>query len=78
VKVSFDVTKKVAAGLEYYGAYGPITGFDPLRETQQQFLPAIDLNLGENWELNFGVGVGVTHTTDHLLIKCIFGRRFKF
>src|ERR1700687_3123127 len=29
-KVSYDVTKVVTAGLEYYGALGPITGFDPL------------------------------------------------
>jgi hypothetical protein len=75
-KVSYDVTKVVAAGFEYYGALGPVTGFDPLAEQQQQILPAIDLNLGPSWEFNFGVGVGVTHGTDHLLIKMIIGRRF--
>jgi hypothetical protein len=75
-KVSYDVTKVVAAGLEYYGALGPVTGFDPLQDQQQQILPAIDLNLGENWEFNFGVGVGVTRGTDHLLVKMIIGRRF--
>lgn len=76
VKFSFDVTKKVAFGLEYYGAYGPITGFDPLRDQQQQFLPAIDVDFGKNWEFNFGVGVGVTQATDHLLMKAILGYRF--
>ena len=75
-KVSYDVTKKVAAGLEYYGSLGPVTGFDPLRDQQQQILPAIDLNLGPQWEVNFGVGVGVTGSTDHLLVKWIIGRRF--
>jgi hypothetical protein len=75
-KVSYDVTKVVAAGLEYYGALGPVTGFDPLRDQQQQIVPAIDLNLGEDWEFNIGVGVGVTRTTDHLLVKMIIGRRF--
>jgi hypothetical protein len=75
-KVSYDVTKVVTAGLEYYGALGPITGFDLLRDQQQQILPAIDLNLGEDWEFNIGVGVGVTHGTDHLLVKMIIGRRF--
>lgn len=77
-KFSYDVTKKVKAGLEYYGSLGPITGFDPLREQQQQIVPAIDLDVSENWEFNFGVGVGVTHGTDHLLVKCIVGRRFNF
>lgn len=74
-KVSYNVTKRVAAGLEYYGSLGPVTGFDPFVEQSQQFIPAIDLDLGPSWEFNFGVGVGVTHNTDHLLIKMIIGRR---
>jgi hypothetical protein len=76
VKFSYDVTKKVALGMEYYGAYGPVTGFDPLRDQQQQFIPAVDIDFGKNWEFNFGVGVGVTQATDHLLIKAILGYRF--
>jgi hypothetical protein len=36
----------------------------------------IDLNLSPNWELNFGAGVDVTNSDDHLIIKCIVGRRF--
>ncbi|HEV3197243.1 MAG TPA: transporter [Bryobacteraceae bacterium] len=76
VKFSYDVTKKVALGVEYYGAYGPVTGFDPLRDQQQQILPAVDVDFGKNWEFNFGVGVGVTQATDHLLIKAILGYRF--
>ena len=77
-KFSYDVTKKVKAGVEYYGSLGPITGFDPLRDQQQQILPAIDLDLSEDWEFNFGVGVGVTQGTDHLIVKAIVGRRFSF
>jgi hypothetical protein len=76
LKFSYDLTKRIAGGLEYYGSYGAITGFDPLREQQQQFVPAIDLDLGPDWEFNFGVGVGVTAGTDHILVKCILGRRF--
>ncbi len=74
-KFSYNVTKKIQAGLEYYGSLGPITGFDPVRDQQQQIVPAIDLDLGPNWEFNAGVGVGVTAATDHLIIKCIVGRR---
>jgi hypothetical protein len=76
VKVSYDFTKKIAGGLEYYASYGSITGFDPLRDQQQQFFPAIDLNLAPEWEINFGVGIGATSSTDHLIVKCIIGRRF--
>jgi hypothetical protein len=77
VKVGYDVTKKVNMGIEYYGALGSITGFDPLSDQQQAIMPAVDLNLGPNWEVNFAVGVGLTGGTDHLLVKLILGRRLK-
>jgi hypothetical protein len=76
-KFSYHVSRTVDAGLEYYGALGPITGFDSLENQQHQIVPAIDLNVSPDWELNFGVGIGVTHSTDHLLVKMILGRRFK-
>ena len=78
VKLSYDITKKVTAGFEYYGSLGPVTGFDPIAQQQQQFFPAIDLNLSPKWEVNFGLGVGVTRSTDHLIAKMILGYRFDF
>jgi hypothetical protein len=77
-KVSYDFTKRITGGLEYYGALGPVTGFDSAADQEQQFFPAIDLNLSPKWEFNFGVGVGTTRSTDHLIIKCIIGRRFSW
>lgn len=76
VKVSYDFTKKITGGVEYYGAVGPLGNFDALHDQQQQFFPAIDLNLSPKWEINFGVGVGPTASTDHLIFKTIVGRRF--
>jgi len=78
VKFSYDFTKKIAGGLEYYGSYGPLSGFDALRDQQQQFFPTIDVDFGPQWEFNFGVGVGTTRATDHLIVKCIIGRRFSW
>jgi len=75
-KVGYNFTKRIAGGLEYYASYGPLTDFDPLRQQQQQFVPAIDVDFGPQWEFNFGVGVGTTASTDHLIVKCIIGRRF--
>jgi hypothetical protein len=77
-KLSYNVSKKVAAGFEYYANYGNLTGFDPFREQQQDFFPSIDLNVSPKWEFNFGVGIGATSSTDHLIVKCIVGRRFSF
>jgi hypothetical protein len=77
-KVSFDLNPKVALGLEYYGAFGPVNEFDSFHNQQQQFAPSIDLNVSPDWEINFGVAVGATSGTDHILIKGILGRRFSF
>ena len=44
-KISFDVTKKVALGVEYYSSLGAIGHFDSWKEQQHQLFPALDLNL---------------------------------
>jgi hypothetical protein len=77
-KAGYDFSKVVNAGIEYYGALGPIGGFDPIRDQGQQIVPAIDLNFSKNWEFNAGVGIGVTQGTDHLIVKFIVGRRLQF
>ena len=77
-KFSYDFTPKISGGLEYYGSVGPATGFDPVSQQQHQIFPAVDLNLAPQWEINFGVGVGMTRSTDHLIAKMILGYRFNF
>jgi hypothetical protein len=77
-KFSYDFTEKITGGLEYYGSVGPVTGFSLLNQQQHQIFPAIDLNLSPKWEVNLGLGVGVTRSTDHLIAKMILGYRFDF
>jgi hypothetical protein len=77
-KFSYDFTPKIAGGLEYYGSVGPATDFLPIHQQQHQIFPAIDLNLAPQWEVNFGLGVGLTGSTDHLILKGIVGYRFDF
>jgi hypothetical protein len=78
VKISYDFTKKLTAGFEYYGALGPVSEFDPISQQSQQIFPVIDLNVSPDWEINFGAGVDVTNSADHLIVKCIIGRRFSW
>ncbi len=75
-KFSYDFNKYISGGLEYYADYGGLGNFYSFHDQQQQFFPAVDLNVSPNWEINFGVGVGVTAGTDHLIVKGILGRRF--
>lgn len=78
VKVGYDFTRVISAGFEYYGDYGRLGSFDSLRDQQQQLFAVTDLNVSPKWEINFGVGVGATAATDHLIIKGIVGRRFSW
>ncbi len=77
-KIGYDFTKKINAGLEYYADYGSLRSFDSLHDQQQQIFVVTDLNLSPKWEVNFGVGLGPTAATDHLIIKAIVGRRFSW
>jgi hypothetical protein len=77
-KVSYDFTKKIAGGLEYYGSLGPATDFLPPPQQHHQFFPSIDLDVSPNWELNFGVGFDPNHKSDHMIVKFIIGRRFRW
>ena len=59
-------------------AYGELGGFDSLHNQQQQIFPSVDLNVSPKWEINFGVGIGPTASTDRWIVKGIVGRRFSF
>ena len=75
-KVSYDFTRQISGGLEYYADYGRLVSFDTLHNQQQQIFAVTDLNVSPKWEINIGVGVGPTAATDHLIVKGILGRRF--
>lgn len=77
-KVSYDFTKKVTGGLEYYADYGSINNIASFHDQQQMFFPAVDLHVSPDWEFNFGVGIGPTAATDHWIVKAIVGRRFNW
>ena len=70
------MTKLIAAGVEYYAALGQVGHFGSASEQQHQIFPALDLNFSPDWEVNFGVGFGLTSRTDDLVVKLILGRRF--
>ena len=77
-KVGYDFTRKINAGFEYYADYGRLGDVDSLHDQQQQLFAVTDLNVSPKWEINFGVGIGPTASTDHLIVKGILGRRFNW
>ena len=78
VKVSYAVTKKIEPGVEYYADTGPITHFETPRDQHHLIFPTLDLNVSPDWELNFGVGRGLTGSSERWVVKWIVGYRFKF
>ena len=59
------------------GDGGRSSNLYPFTVQSQQFVPAFDLNVSPKWEINFGVGVGVTAGTDHMLVKAIIGQSLR-
>lgn len=76
-KMGWDFTKVINAGVEYYAETGPVKHFDPLGQQHHLLFAATDLNVSPEWELNFGIGGGLTNTSEHWIVKAIVGRRFK-
>jgi hypothetical protein len=74
--VTVDVTRAVTLGVEYYGGFGPLGSFDAPDAQWQQLFPVVALNLSPEWEINAGLGFGLTPATDRLAAKVILGRRF--
>lgn len=77
-KAGYDFSRKVSGGLEYYADYGQLWNFAAVHEQQQQIFAVTDLNVSPRWEINFGIGIGPTAATDHLIVKGIIGRRFSW
>lgn len=76
VKGSYDITKVVALGFEYYGSTGPFFHYYPFKQQDHQLFVATDLDVDPRWELNAGIGYGFTSAADRAIAKIIVGRRF--
>jgi hypothetical protein len=78
VKLSYNLLKNAAFGVEYYGDMGPVTQFDQGSQQNHALFIVYDLQNNAKWELNAGVGFGLTPSTDPLVVKVILGRKVKW
>ena len=78
IKVQWNVSKRIGAGVEYYGTTGSINRLAPRAMQSHIVYPSLDFDFSENWEFNIGYGVRVAGTGDHDIVKIIIGRRFPF
>lgn len=75
---SYKISRKADVGVEWYSGYGPIKNMLPWNEQHQVLFVATNIDFGNNWEFNAGIGRGLNTTTDQWIIKCIVGRSFAF
>jgi hypothetical protein len=74
-RLARKVAQDTFVGLEYYADFGKIGNFAGLADQQHTLFAVTDFKLGV-FDVNFGVGYGLTPASDRLVIKTIIGYAF--
>lgn len=74
LKLGYDVSRRLALGLEYYAAVGSLDELLPRAQQEHAVYAVADYERGR-FSLNFGVGRGLTSVTDRWVAKAIVGFR---
>ena len=74
-KVASQLASNVWLGVEYYAETGSIKHFEPLADQHHLIFPALDIRTATGWDLNVGVGRGLTGGSEHWVVKWIVGLR---
>jgi hypothetical protein len=67
------VHEAVSFGVEYYTNFGPFSGILPWSQEEQYVYEVFNLLDVPNFELNAGVGEGLTPASNRLVFKVIVG-----
>ena len=74
-KATRTVAKGFAVGLEYYSGLGTTEKILPYSQQQNTLYVVFDAEV-KGWDLNFGIGRGLTRGADDLTLKAIIGVPF--
>ena len=75
VKLARTLASNLALGLEYYADLGTTRRILPASEQGHVLYAVVDAQVG-GWELNLGIGRGLTKAADELTLKAIVGMTF--
>jgi hypothetical protein len=67
-----NLGENLAVGLEYYTDLGPLQNWSPFNEQQHNIYAVVDFKIGR-FDVNAGVGYGLTPGSDRLMAKMIIG-----
>jgi hypothetical protein len=76
VRVAYNVSPDLAVALEEYADYGPFHDFHSRSEQSHQLYFVVDRTV-DKWEIEAGIGAGLTHGSDGLTLKLIVARDLK-
>jgi hypothetical protein len=74
-KIAYSVGSKTQIGVESYNDLGPLNSLQPLSQNSKTFYLAVDQDFGK-FDLNAGLGRGLTGDSDRWIFKFIVGSRF--
>jgi hypothetical protein len=69
-KIARTVAPGIATGIEYYTEPGPVTHFEPYSAQKNALFLAVDIDR-KPWNVNVGIGRGLTASTDRWTVKLI-------
>ena len=67
-----NLGENLAVGLEYYTDLGPLRNFSTFNEQQHNLYAVVDFKIGR-FDVDLGVGYGLTPGSDRLMAKMIIG-----
>lgn len=73
VSAAYKFHEAVSVGVEYYTNLGPFSGFLPWQAQEHYVYEVVNLLSVKHFELNAGVGEGLTDASNRLVFKAIFG-----
>jgi hypothetical protein len=74
-KIGYSTSKSTMLGLESYNELGPLSHAASPHEVSQVLYAALDQEF-KRFDLNVGIGHGLTHASDSWVIKFIIGTHF--
>jgi hypothetical protein len=72
-RVAFNFNKTWGVAVEAYDEFGPLRAFYVPSQQQHQLFGVIDYS-GKPWSIEGGLGLGLTHATDKVVLKLILSR----
>lgn len=67
------IPDRASFGVEYYGAMGPFADPEPLNQQEHYLFGVVNVLAFAGWELNLGVGAGLTSGSNDMIVKAIVG-----